>query len=274
MSEIGISDLRTITSLVKENFKMDLGIYVNSYLIRRFRTLTEGKYGTTAGLIAALKQNTISGKEITNLFKLSCTDIFRDPSFWRILKKLLEETAERTRLRIWVADDYSGQELIALLISLKESGLLSKAEVLATARDENILDHIKTGKIPLKSMEQSCSNYRKWKESESADLYQYFKCDESHAVIVPELFSEVKFSVADISGGDIPSGTFDLILFRNVMLNYHLTYQCDLIPVLHRKLRFSGLLATGAKENISRSEIASKFSLINSEEKIYKKIKE
>lgn len=274
MSEIGISDLRTITTLVRENFKMDLGIYVNSFLIRRFRSLTEGKYGTAAGLIKAVKERTISGNEISNVFKLNCTDIFRDPSFWRILKKLLVDMAERGRLRIWVADDSSGQELIALLIALKETGLLSKAEVLATARDENMLEHIKTGIIPLKAMEQNCSNYRKWKESESADLYQYFKCDESQACIDQELFSGVNFSTVDMSAGDIPTGSFDLILYRNVMLNYHLTYQCDLIPILHGRLKYSGLLAIGAKENISRSEIVSKFSLINSDEKIYKKIKE
>lgn len=274
MAEIGISDVRSITSLVKESFGLDLGVYVNSYLIRRLKYLTESRSLSVASLINSITDGVLKKEDLTQVFRLSCTDIFRDPSFWRMMKKLVLELGEKERLKIWVADDFSGQELIAMLITLRETGLLSKAEVHATAMDMNMLEYLKGTNIPLRSMEQSCSNYRKWKESESADLFQHFSSREGMASVDQKLINDVKFSVTDFSKAELPTGSFDIILCRNVMINFNLNHQVEYLKVLHKKLKYSGLLAIGTFDNISRTDEASMFKLISQEEKIYKKIGE
>jgi chemotaxis protein methyltransferase CheR len=67
---------------------------------------------------------------------------------------------------------------------------------------------------------------------------------------------------------------FDLVLCRNVMIYFNQALQNDVLKKFHESLFKYGYLAIGSKESLIWCDIASKFIVVNNEEKVYKKIKD
>ena len=67
---------------------------------------------------------------------------------------------------------------------------------------------------------------------------------------------------------------FDIILCRNVLIYFNQFLQNEGLNLFSNCLFSGGYVAIGAKESISWCEVAFKFTPVNLEEKIYKKIKD
>ena len=123
----------------------------------------------------------------------------------------------------------------------------------------------------MKNMDLNEKNYIRFQGT--ASLSDYYTEKNGKAVMNSSLTERVSYRNFDLVQGEV-FNKFDLILCRNVMIYFNQSLQNSVLKRLHESLFKYGYLAVGSKESLIWCEIASKFIIVNNEEKIYKKIKE
>jgi len=225
-------------------------------------------------LIKKLNDTPIFINEFLDELTVNVTEMFRDPSFWRVMREEIIPAIllNHKQFKIWHAGCASGEEVLTMTIMLKEMGILHDVTIIATDLDVNILERAKSGTYPVKNMELNEKNYIRFQGTSSA-LKDYYKEDNGYAVFNKELLANVSFRKHDLVLGEI-FNKFDLILCRNVMIYFNQTLQNDVLKKFHESLFKYGYLAIGSKESLIWCDYANRFIVVNNEEKIYKKIKD
>lgn len=272
MKEIDIADLKKITEVVKSKYKYDFTNYAMSSFKRRISRILEMNNMTIETLMRKLNEPAFLD-DFLNEITVNVTEMFRDPSFWRVLRDDIIPgiLLNHKKIRIWHAGCSSGEEVFSMAIMLKEMDLLDSATLIATDLDTNILERAKKGEYNLKNMELNEKNYIRYQGVSS--LKDYYKDVNGKAVMDKSLVENVSFRKHDLVNGDI-FNKFDLVLCRNVMIYFNQTLQNEVLNKFHESLFKYGYLAIGSKESLIWCDIASKFIIVNNEEKIYKKIKD
>jgi chemotaxis protein methyltransferase CheR len=274
MQDIEIAELRKLTTLVKEKYNYDFSNYaISSFKRRILRLLELDRLSSVDALIKKLESNPTYFQYFVSEITVNVTEMFRDPSFWRILrdKVIPNILLNHEKISIWHAGCSSGEEVFSMAIMLKEMNMLDKAKIVATDLDREILAKAKQGRYSMKNMEVNEKNYIRFQGTGA--LKDYYKEDNGFAVMDKSLVENVSFREQDLVTGTTFS-KFDLILCRNVMIYFNQTLQNRVLGVLHDSLFKYGYLAIGSKESLIWCEIANKFIVANNEEKIYKKIKD
>ncbi len=275
MQEIEISQLRSLTELLKRKYDYDFSNYAMSSFRRRIQRVLEiYKFSSFEAL--SDKLNTGDHKffhEFLSEITVNVTEMFRDPSFWVDLREniLPGIFAENKNISIWHAGCSSGEEVFSMAIILHEMELLDKVRIVATDIDTAILQKAKEGVYPMKNMELNAKNYERSKGTHT--LEKYYREHNGKAYLDKNLVKDVVFKEHNLVSGPAFS-KFDLILCRNVMIYFNQVLQNQVLKVFHESLFKYSYLAVGSKESLIWCEIANKFAVVNNEEKIYKKIKE
>jgi chemotaxis protein methyltransferase CheR len=211
--------------------------------------------------------------EFLDELTVNVTEMFRDPSFWRIMREEIIPAImlNHKQFKIWHAGCSSGEEVLSMSIMLQEMGVLQDVTMIATDLDVNILEKAKSGTYPVKNMELNEKNYIRFQGTRS--FKDYYHEENGVAVFNKELLSNVSFRRHDLVVGDI-FNKFDLILCRNVMIYFNQTLQNEVLKKFHESLFKYGYLAIGSKESLIWCDYANRFIVVNNEEKIYKKIKD
>ncbi|WP_020527783.1 CheR family methyltransferase [Flexithrix dorotheae] len=272
--EIEIAELRKLTELIKDKYDYDFKNYAMSSFKRRIKRIVElYKFKTIDSLIDKLESTPSFFEEFVSEITVNVTEMFRDPSFWSVLKEQIIPNIllNHNKLNVWHAGCSSGEEVLSMTILLEEMGVLDRSNIIATDIDTAIIDRAKKGTVSLKNMELNSSNYERFEGKYTID--KYFQEQNGKAVFDPNLMRQVSFRKHDLVKGVVFS-KFDLILCRNVMIYFNQTLQNDVLYKLHESLFRYGYLAIGSKESLIWCDIANKFIVVNNEEKIYKKIKD
>ncbi len=273
-NDIDIADVRKLTDLVKQRYGYDFKDYAMSSFRRRIKRVLElYKLKSVDKLIAILDSNTDFFEEFISEITVNVTEMFRDPTFWKILKEQIIPNIllSHDKISIWHAGCSSGEEVYSMSIVLQEMGILDKARIVATDLDTAIIKKAQSGTYSMKNMDVNRKNYQRYMGVHSLD--DYFKEVNGEAVMDKALMQNVSFRRHDLVQGAVFS-KFDLVLCRNVMIYFNQTLQNNVLNRLHESLFKYGYLAIGSKESLIWCEIANKFIVVNNEEKIYKKIKD
>ncbi|QSE97661.1 CheR family methyltransferase [Fulvivirga lutea] len=272
MKDIDIADLKKITEVVKTKYNYDFTNYAMSSFKRRISRILEMNNFTIEVLMRKLNEPAFLD-DFLNEITVNVTEMFRDPSFWRVLRDDIIPgiLLNHQKIRIWHAGCSSGEEVFSMAIMLKELDLLDSASLIATDLDTNILERAKSGEYNLKNMELNEKNYIRYQGIGS--LKDYYEEKNGKAIMDKSLVENVSFRKHDLVNGEI-FNKFDLILCRNVMIYFNQTLQNEVLKKFHESLFKYGYLAIGSKESLIWCDIANKFIIVNNEEKIYKKIKD
>jgi len=274
MQDIEIADLKRITELIFQRHHYDFRNYAMSSFKRRVLRIMELKKLTIDGVIQKLNETPSFILEFLDELTVNVTEMFRDPSFWRILREEIIPSIllNHKQFKIWHAGCSSGEEVVSMTILLKEMGILNDVTIIATDLDTNILERARMATYPAKNMELNEKNYIRFQGTSS--LSNYFKVDSNGmAIFDPTLLANVSFRKHDLVLGDL-FNKFDLILCRNVMIYFNQTLQNEVLKKFHGSLFKYGYLAIGSKESLIWCDYANRFIVVNNEEKIYKKIKD
>ncbi len=274
MGEIEIAELRKLTTFIKEKFDYSFKDYAMSSFRRRIKRMLDlYKLQTVDELIHILNTKEDFFEEFVSELTVNVTEMFRDPTFWRVLREHIIPNImlNHNKISIWHAGCSSGEEIISMSIVLDEMGILDKAKIVATDIDRSIIAKAKEGRYPLKHMEVNRKNYLRYQGKYS--LEKYYTEVGSEAVINKSLLENVSYRKHDLVQGGVFS-KFDLVLCRNVMIYFNQTLQNQVLHRLHESLFKYGYLVIGSKESLIWCDIAHKFIVVNNEEKIYKKIKD
>lgn len=181
--------------------------------------------------------------QIKRMLEVPCTELFRDPGFWRSLRKMM---LNKSSLRIWLPNLTNGYELYSLVTVLKDSGILDKAVIVANAVSQSIIDDVKAGVISKETAEVNAANFERLEGSTQYSDYVTHNEEKMEYRFNTELLKDVTFENRWFL--KTPQAKYDVVIFRNILLNYD--------PLLHEKamnfltgtLDSNGLLAIGIKE--------------------------
>jgi chemotaxis protein methyltransferase CheR len=273
MQDIDIADLKRISELIYQKYNYDFRNYAMSSFKRRVLRILELKKFTVDSLIKKLNEAPLFIHEFLDELTVNVTEMFRDPSFWRVMREEIIPAIllNHKQFKIWHAGCSSGEEVLSMAIMLKEMGILGDVQIFATDLDTNILERAKTATYSNKNMELNEKNYIRFQGAGS--LKDYYREENGVAVFNKDLLANVTFRKHDLVLGE-PFNKFDLILCRNVMIYFNQALQNEVLKKFHQSLFKYGYLAIGSKESLIWCDYANRFIVVNSEEKINKKIKE
>ncbi len=269
--DIDIADLRRLTALVKTHYGMDFGDYAMSSFRRRVSRIIElERLGGVEVLIRKLETTPAYFHTFVSEITVNVTEMFRDPSFWRVLRDEVIPSVllNQDKINIWHAGCSSGEEVFSMAILLEEMGLLDRARIFATDLDREIIQRARSGQYSLKNMELNSKNYLRFQGART--LEDYYTVRNQTAVLRPDLLRTVMFREHDLVAGEAFS-KFELILCRNVMIYFNQQLQNQVLKLFHGSLHKFGYLAIGSKESLIWCDYANRFLAVNNEEKIYKK---
>jgi chemotaxis protein methyltransferase CheR len=273
MQDIDIADLKRITEVIFQKYRYDFRNYAMSSFKRRVLRILELKKLNVDGLIKKLTDNPGFIYEFLDELTVNVTEMFRDPGFWRILREEIIPgiMLNHKQFKIWHAGCSSGEEVVSMAILLKEMGIHQDVTIIASDLDTNIIERAKAATYSMKSMELNEKNYIRFQGTKT--LKDYYKEENGNAVFDKNLLMNVSFRKHDLVMGEV-FNKFDLILCRNVMIYFNQTLQNEVLKKFHESLFRYGYLAIGSKESLIWCDYASRFIVVNNEEKVYKKIKD
>ncbi len=272
MIDIDIADIKRITEVIRGRYDYDFTNYALSSFKRRVTRILELNRINVETLIAKLDDPAFM-EYFLNEITVNVTEMFRDPSFWRIMRDdiLPAILLNHDKIRIWHAGCSSGEEVISMAILIKEMGILPNVSMIATDLDTNILERARSARYSLKHMDLNEKNYIRF-QGKSA-IRDYYEEKNGLAVMDPSLLENISFRKHDLVKGTV-FNKFDLVLCRNVMIYFNQQLQNEVLKKFHESMFKYGYLAIGSKESLIWCEIANKFIVVNNEEKIYRKIKD
>ncbi len=257
------TDYEKFCDLIAEKFNYDISVYTFTIFKRRiehfFSQFSMKKYSEISSLVKSRK----FWVTFSQVFQVPTTEMFRDPEMWENLKntylpKLYSNATDK--LRIFVPDVTTDEELLSLLILLNEMKISPNTAVVASSPFENIEKQIKKYQIQQKSYEVSQRNYLKCFDKD--DFSGYFKENLNSFHFNEDLLENVEFKQINLcEDPEIPE-EFDLILFRNRMLYYKPAFQYRILDQLYKKLKTKGYLIIGSMEQFSNWELQNKFNKV------------
>lgn len=273
VQDIDIADLKKITELIYSKYGYDFRNYAMSSFKRRILRILELKNLSIESLLKKLTDSPSFINEFLDELTVNVTEMFRDPSFWRIMRDEIIPgiLLNHKTFNIWHAGCSSGEEVISMAILLKEMGILNDVSLYATDLDVNILEKAKSATYYAKNMDLNEKNYIRFEGKYS--LRDYYKEENGKVTFDKNLLINTTFRKHDLVLGEI-FNKFDLILCRNVMIYFNQALQNEVLKKFHEGLFKYGYLAIGSKESLIWCDVANRFLVANNEEKVYKKIKD
>jgi chemotaxis protein methyltransferase CheR len=273
IQDIDIKDLKRITELIHLKHGYDFRNYAMSSFKRRMLRILEVGGLTIDSLLEKLTEEKVFIDDFLDELTVNVTEMFRDPGFWRILREEIIPgiLLNNKQFKIWHAGCSSGEEVLSMNILLKEMGIKDQVKIYATDLDQTILEKARAANYSLKNMETNEKNYIRFQGK--GTLKDYYTEVGGKAVMNKELLSNVSFQKHDLVLGN-GFAKFDLILCRNVMIYFNQALQNEVVKKFHTDLNKYGYLAIGAKESMIWCDYASRFIVVNQEEKVYKKIRD
>lgn len=181
--------------------------------------------------------------EIVDALVNSETSFFRDaPVFALVVDAIGAAEAAGRRARVWSAGCATGQEPLSLAMLLAErSASAPMPEIVATDVAEGALARARAGRFTQFEVQRGLPIRR---------LIQWFEGRGDDWFARSELVRAVQFRRLNLVADPAPSGRFDVVLCRNVMLYLAPAAKQQVFATLAGALRPGGLLVLGAGETV------------------------
>jgi len=208
---------------------------------------------------------------------INVSSFFRDPMVCEVLAQtILPQIIEMKNrkgskeIRIWSAGCASGEEPYSLAIlaaeALKKETSQWNVHVFGTDID----------KESLRQAEKASYSRESLLNTKLGLLDEYFHFQKNRYLVKPEIQKMVRFSNDDLTSTttfapkESVFGEFDIILCRNVLIYFNAELQNRVMHKFVRSLNSAGYLILGDAERLD-VEISSRFQVVDSRNKIYKK---
>ena len=262
------SQLSKVIAILNDTKNVDFSSYKENTIIRRLeKRISINRFEKIEEYIKFLINNS---KEINILFNellIGVTRFFRDETAFNTLKseiisKLVESSASKKEIRVWVAACSTGEEAYSLAILFKECMTECKinreVKIFATDLDTNSLEFAATGFYP-DNIVSDVSPER---------LAKYFSRKESGYQINDNIRGMIVFARQNIIN-DPPFSKLDLISCRNFLIYVNTDIQQKIFALFNISLNDNGHLFLGSSESLGN--MAEGFKVIDSKSKIFQK---
>lgn len=184
--------------------------------------------------------------QVVNALLNNESSFFRDLQIFNVvggeLLPRLRETAAKRQLRIWCAGCSTGQEAYSLAILLRREWALWKdwrIQILATDISGHVIQRARSGLFSQIDVQRGLA---------IGDLMKWFDPVGDEWRIADELRTMIDFRVDNVFDARMPTGAYDLILCRNVLLYFSPDMRRKAFDLLSRHSREGSVLLLGAGE--------------------------
>jgi len=242
-------ELEQLLRQVLDATGIDFSSYREDTLLRRLEKRKSVVGAVTAEAYQAMiRRNPHELHSLQHLFLVSMSSFFRDRDSFLSLEQALAawivDKQEGAPVRIWVPGCASGEEPYTLAIILSEllgnCRQLHPLSITATDLNAEALEMARAGIYPRAALQ----------EMEATLRDRYLLPKGQHYEVNPELKAWVHFEQRDVLSG-APSGEFDLVSCRNLLIYMKSHLQDQLIKCFHQALLPGGLLFLGQYESLS-----------------------
>jgi chemotaxis protein methyltransferase CheR len=269
--EIGIVDTRNIIRLINELYHYDFADFALTSFKRRLENLISlYNLKFADNLSVRLRED----KEFFDVFLheilVEPTEMFRDPSLWRLLRdEYLPQIAKtNAHFKVWFPMTVSGEELYSFHILIKEIGLADRCEITVSYISRKSKEIIMSGRVKSAKIDVSKENYTRFHGTSKFE--EYYTIKENTIIFDENLFKDTVFIQQDLTFENLPK-SIDLIFFRNQMLYYNQGLQDRILDILYESLSYNGYLLAGIREKLSFVDTNKYLRLVDANENIYQK---
>lgn len=226
--------------------------YREAMLVRRIaRRMQANKLESLGEYLLLVKKSRAEALCLIKDIFIAVTGFFRDRKVFQRLEPVLEALLARTdrsqAIRIWSAGCATGEEAYSLAMLLaRHTANLSEAptiKIFATDIDPENIAFARTGLYSAKAVEHIPRPL----------LKQYFEKTDTGYQICKQLRELVVFAVHD-AALDAPFSRLDLIVCRNLLIDFNPLTQNRMIARFHYALKPDGYLLLGSSETIGKAE--------------------
>ncbi len=261
-----ISELRALAQQLSSDLKMPFEYMTHSFFKRRMNLFLDKNGIRKVEQLHQLLQDKNEADEFCRFFSIATTELFRDPSFWRQLRKILNEKYSTSNINIWLPDGASGEELYSLLILLDEIKLLSKVNVWVNHWSSKAIDNLQNGHLQMRKHDVNAYNYKRFEGVKSID--SYFTELENEVHLNTALMHQVHFTQGGVK--QKPTVKCDIVILRNSLIYYTKDYHEEVKNEIDKALLPGGYVCFGVKEQLA-APYQNRFEIIDTKEKIYSK---
>jgi chemotaxis protein methyltransferase CheR len=270
--ELESIEMELLLEGIYQRYGYDFRDYAPASLKRRVRVCMQRENLST---ISALQDKLLHDPACLERFLLALsigvTAMFRDPDFYRAFRgKVVPLLRTLPFIRIWHAGCASGEEVYSLAILLQEAGLYEQAKIYATDMNELLLRRGREGIFPLKAMQGYTDNYIHAGGTRS--FSEYYTARYDNALLQASLKKNIVWAEHNLVT-DASFNEFHIILCRNVMIYFNKVLQDRVHHLLYDSLTPQGVLALGSKESLKFTPYEDRFEELDSQEKIYRRVK-
>ncbi len=269
--ELGIVETRNVIRLINELYQYDFSDFALTSFKRRLENLIHtNNLKSSDNLLTKIREDKGFFDILLNEILVEPTEMFRDPSLWRLLRDEYIPQIVRTNahFKVWFPMTVSGEEIYSFLILIKESGLIDKCEITVSYISEKSKAAIATGKIKLPKLDVSKENYIRIHGISKFE--DYYKLRDNAIYFDENLYKDITFFHQDLTFNNMPKSV-DLIFFRNQMLYYNQVLQDKILDVFYDCLNFNGYLIGGIREKFLLSDSKKNLRIADTNENIYQK---
>jgi chemotaxis protein methyltransferase CheR len=269
--EISDSEIRRLLEILYQRYHYDFRQYAPASLKRRLQqALTHFHCSSLSQLEQRVLADESAFPRLLEYLTVQVSDLFRDPEFFLALRRqVIPLLATYPSLKLWVAGCSTGEEAYSFAILLAEEGLLDRTRIYATDINDESLRKSQKGVYSLERMRQFTMNHRA--AGGHGSLSDYYHAAHDSAVMSPALKQHITFADHSLATDSIFSEV-QLVSCRNVLIYFDRTLQDRALGLFSDALCRLGFLCLGTKESVRFSAHAHRFSELNSEQKIYRRV--
>lgn len=263
-------ELALFIEAIKQKYGYDFKEYSRAHIKRRVKSrLLKSGISNISELTHKVIYDERFFKEVLLDFSINVTEMFRDPDFFKSVRKIVFPVLESyPMVKIWHAGCSSGEEVYSMAIMLKEYGIYDRCQIYATDFNEKILKKAKDGIYSLELMKEYTKNYIAVGGEKSFSDYYIAKYDS--VIFESDLKKNITFAEHNlVTDGEF--GEMNLIICRNVMIYFDKALQNKVNTLFSKSLLKGGYLCLGTKETLKYFEGYDQFTEIGEDSKIYRK---
>lgn len=234
-------DYQLFISNFKKKTGIDLSLYKEAQMKRRLTSLREKRgYTNFQDYFNALWKDEALFAEFLDRMTINVSEFFRNSSRWQVLiDKVIPMINKDKKIKAWSAACSTGEEPYTLSMILKYYFPGTKADILATDIDENVIRKAKNAVYTERSL----------KEVPEEILKKYFKYENNLYTVVNDITKDIRYKKQDLLIDQFETN-FDLIICRNVIIYFTDEAKHKLYRKFSDSLRDGGVLFVGSTEQI------------------------
>jgi chemotaxis protein methyltransferase CheR len=271
---------RRLTAKIARERKFACGSYKDRCLRRRIAVRMRAcKTASYAAYTAFLDQHPAEWEKLLDALTINVTKLFRNPDvydaianlvvpeLWEQASRLPGISSSRPLINVWSAGCSSGEETysIAILfhrhaVAVRQQARLGRVHVLGSDIDRRSLIAAERGA------------YRSPAFGDTRDELRttYFSAGDP-AEVNAAVRAITRFERRDLLNDPPPSGPFQLVVCRNVMIYFDRPSQDRLMDRFHSVLSPGGFLVLGKTETLFGAP-RDRFTIVKQRERIYRRV--